>query len=56
MGFAIFFSAAPLSFLAQEGQITWLFQVAPGAAVLSALTAAGLWAAYFSLINRSRSL
>jgi hypothetical protein len=46
MGFAIFFTLAPLSFVYSEGRTWWLLRDAPGAALIFFMVGVSLWLFY----------
>ena len=47
MAFAIFCTLAPFSFIYTNGKFFWLFAESPGSALVYAVFALALWAAYF---------
>lgn len=54
MGFAIFCSLVPFSFIYTEGNFYWLFREAPSSAIVYAVLGAGFWIGYF-IIKRKGS-
>jgi hypothetical protein len=52
MGFAIFFSLIPFSFLYTGGEFYWLFREAPTSAFVYAVIGIGFWISYF-ISNRN---
>ena len=52
MGFAIFFSLVPFSFLYTDGNFYWLFREAPTSALVYAVIGVGFWIIYF-ISNRN---
>lgn len=56
LGFAIFFSLAPLSFLHTDGKTYFMFQEAPMSALVYGSLAAITWIGYLVLRGRSNSL
>jgi hypothetical protein len=55
MGFAIFFSLLPFSFLFTGGKIYWVFRESPTTAIIYGLLGIVCWAAYF-LIRRASGI
>jgi hypothetical protein len=55
MGFAIFFSLLPCSFLFTGGKIYWLFRESPLSAIIYGVLGILCWAAYF-LIRRASGI
>ena len=56
LGFAIFFSLTPLSFLHTGGKTYWLFLEAPWTALIYGALAVVCWIAYAVMRSRSNSL
>jgi hypothetical protein len=56
MGFAIFFSLVPFSFVSTGGRTWWLLRDAPGSAGVYAAVGIVLWLVYAVERSRSRSL
>lgn len=56
MGFAIFFSLAPFSFVWTSGRVWWLMREAPASANVYAALGAVFWVIYAVERSRSRSL
>jgi len=56
MGFAIFFSLAPFSFVWAHGGVSWLLRDAPASAAMYAALGVVFWIIYAVQRSRSRSL
>jgi ferric-dicitrate binding protein FerR (iron transport regulator) len=56
MGFAIFFSLAPFSFVWTDGRLWWLLRDAPASAIVYAAFGLVFWVIYAVERHRSRSL
>ncbi len=56
LGFAIFCTLVPFSFIYTGGTFYWLFQEAPASALVYALLAIAFWAGYIILKKKSGDL
>ena len=56
MGFAIFCSLAPFSFIYTNGKFYWLMSESPTSAVVYLILGAALWVGYFVSKYRSRDI
>ena len=56
MGFAIFCSIVPFSFIYTDGNFYWLFQEAPISALIYALLGVAFWIGYIILKRKSGDL
>jgi len=56
MGFAIFFSVAPFSFVAADGRTWWMLRDAPGSALVYTTLAVVFWIIYAVQRRRANSL
>jgi len=56
LGFAIFFSLTPFSFIYSEGHTRWLFLESPKSALIYGALALACWATYVVMRHRSKSL
>ncbi len=56
LGFAIFCSLAPFSFLYTQGKIYWLFSESPTSAIIYGIVGVALWVAYAVMKRKTSDL
>ena len=56
MGFAIFCTLVPFSFIYTEGNLYWLLCEAPNSAIVYAILGAGFWIGYFIVKRKGSDL
>lgn len=56
MGFAIFFTLVPFSFIFIQGNFYWLLREAPASALIYAILGAGFWVGYFIVKRKGSDL